>query len=497
MTRPDDAPDQSIGTQATHGHRSALLSQSVRVGCKALSVVVLARLLTPADHGLYAMAASVFLFLFLLRDLGLGTAIVQAPALSETQLTTLFWSHALLGIAYMLLACAVAPLTARFYATPAAGPMLAVMAAAFFIIGLGGLPRALLARELRFRELNFVETAAAIIGTIVMISAGIAGAGAYAFVVYLLVSESTIVVLAWRACRWRPHGRPEWRSIRELVRTGLHLTGFHTLNYGLAQIDTFVVGRVFGAHTLGLYNRAGQLLALTNLHVAGPLVQVALSALSRLGSEAAEFRRQARETATLIAHLVLPVTTVCIALPDEVVRLVLGGQWPEAAPMLRWLAVNMGIFTVTSLAYSINVATGQSHRLVVVAFAALPFMALAIWLGLPHGAAGIAAALAVMNLLLMTPRLWWMLHGSPLTTMDFLSALAGPTAVSLALGAGLATGHALAADSSALIKILAAAAAGSAAVGVVMAGWPRVRAELSHVRTHLPWVGSPMTRPSV
>ena len=469
----------------------------VRIGCKAISVLVLARLLTPAEHGLYAMGATVFLFLFIFRDLGLGTAVVQTAELNRTQFTTLFWAHALLGILFMGAALIAAPLAARFYATPAAGPLLATMSLAFLVMGLGGLPRAMLARELRFQELNFVETTAAVAGTVVMLAAGATGAGAYTFVIYLLFSEALITLLAWRVCRWRPQGRPDWAGLRELARTGQHLTGYLGLNYALTQVDTFILGRVMGAHVLGLYSRAGQLLALPNVHVAGPMTQVALAAFSRLEKDVVEFRRQALVTATVIAHLVLPPLAVCVAVPDEIVRVILGPQWPEAVPMLRWLAVSAGIFTATSLSYSINVAAAQSRRLAVSVAGALPFTLLGVWLGLPYGATGVAAALAGVNFALAGPRLWWVLQGSPLHVRDFLGALAGPIVVAGALGAGLTAGRAATLHDAWPVRLLAASAGGTAGVVLLALAWSRLRAEWREVWAYLPGTGSFTIPPSV
>ena len=494
---PDEGAAGPVVDRATHGNRSTLLSQAVRLGCKAASVLVLARLLTPANHGLYAMAASAFLFFFIFRDFGLGAAVVQAAELSAAQLTALFWANTLLGVLFMGVTLATAPLVAQFYASPAAGWLLATMSLAFLFMGLGSLPRTLLARELRFGELNFVETTAAVIGTVVMLVAGATGAGAYTFVNYLLASEALIAALAWRVCRWRPQGRPDWSGLRGIVRTGKNLTGYQALSYVLTQIDTFVIGHTMGTHVLGLYNRAGQLLALSNLHVAGPLTQVGLAAFSRLGQDATQFRQHARATTTMIAHLVLPPLAVCVALPGEIVQIVLGSQWPDAAPMLRWLAISMGILTITSLSYSINVAAGQSRRLTVSVAATLPVTLLAVWLGLPHGAAGVAGALAAANLVVALPRLSLVLAGTPVHIRDYLGALAGPLAVAVALGAGLAAGHALGPDANLPARLLSAGLGGLAGMALLAIVWPRVRAEWREVRTHLPGGGFFTTRPNV
>ena len=131
-------PNSILLAEAAHGHRSMLRSQAIKFGCKLTSVLLLARLVTPDDHGLFAMASSVVLLLTLFRDAGLGAAAVQAPTLSEIQLTALFWCHLGIGVILTLATLAAAPLAANFYANPTVSPLLSVMSCAFLLIGAGG-----------------------------------------------------------------------------------------------------------------------------------------------------------------------------------------------------------------------------------------------------------------------------------------------------------------------------------------------------------------------
>jgi PST family polysaccharide transporter len=126
------------------------------------------------------------------------------------------------------------------------------------------------------------------------------------------------------------------------------VTSYQVIVHLIQQIDGILVGHLFGPHALGLYNRANQLLALPQLHVATPLSQVALATLARLGSQSREFLDHAFKTTNAIAHLVLPLFAVCIVLPEETVRLILGPQWPEAAPLLRLLAIAAAAATMTA-----------------------------------------------------------------------------------------------------------------------------------------------------
>ena len=235
---------------------------------------------------------------------------------------------------------ALAPATAAFFNQPALVPLTATVSIALVIIGLNAWPRALLARDLRFTELNRIETTAAVLGTAGMITTALLDGGAYAFAAFLLVSEFVCLVGAWRICGWRPTAPAHWRSLRPLHRPASDLLVYNVLQCALTQVDTVLVGRWFGAAAAGLYNRPTQLLALPLTHIATPLSQVLAASLSRLSPASPDFSATVRQATNLLAHLTLPIAAVCLVVPHDLVRLVLGPDWPDAAPLLRWLAVS-------------------------------------------------------------------------------------------------------------------------------------------------------------
>ncbi len=477
----DPAQNEALQQRSAGGHRSTLISQGLRVLCKAIGLLALARLVTPQEHGLYAMAATVTLFIWMFRDLGLGTAAIQSPTLSRGVWRRLGWIHVLLGAAAMSLTVAASSPAAALYGEPALAPLLNGMGVSFVFIGIGGMPRSRLARDLQFGILNRIDSIAAVVGTAAMIGSAVAGAGAWSFAIFLLVSEFLSAVLAWPYCPREAKGpSPAPPSLGPLFRTGWQVIQFQVLNYLSLQVEIVAVGRAAGAYSLGLYNRAGQLLNLTQQHVAEPLAQVSLPALSRFHESPSEFRRQAFASTNVVGHLTLPLAALAVAAPEALIRVVLGPQWPEAAPLLRWLAVSAALVQSTVVANSIAIAAGQSRRLVALAMLSLPLtisaVALGAWSG---GAEGVAMAAALLNTILVLPRLAWRLRGSTVSTASYLSALAGPIISASILAAGAAGSAALAAAQSPEIRTGAtfAGAAGSLVLAGVISA--RLRAEWS------------------
>jgi len=485
MVTDADAPE-SILARATHSQRSTLLSHFIRVLCKVLSVLVLARLVAPADHGLYAMAGSLTLFLTVFRDFGLGGAAVQAPRLTEDDRTTLYRAHLFLGFALCLATLALIPALVWFYDQPRLAPLLAVMSVHFLFLGYNAWPRVLLARDLQFPTLNRIETSAVVLATAVMIAAGALDAGAYSFAAFLLTFESSLMFLAWRACPWRPRGRFDFRRLRPLLRTGTDLTGLQTISYFAAHLDTFAVGRWFGPRFLGLYARPAQLLILPVQHIATPLAQVLAAALSRTSPQSDEFRIQLFRTTNLILHLTFPFATCCIALPLETTRIVLGPDWLDASPFLRWFGVGALFVALNATLQPLALALRRTRRLAGFALFSLIVTSCAVFIARDSGPVAIAAAVALVQGFLLLPRLAWIVHASEIRLRDFASAAFGPILASAAFATGLIAGKVVSAHTSAPFRFAVALACGGACIALATTLSARLRDELRYVWSHLP-----------
>ena len=172
-------------------------------------------------------------------------------------------------------------------------------------------------------------------------------------------------------------------------------------------------------------------------------------------------------------------------------RLILGPQWPEAAPLLGILAIAAAAATITSLAYAINVAAAQTRRLVVSAAVALPLTAVAAWLGAQRGSIGVAENIAIVNVALVLPRLWWSLRGLPEGLSGYARALCGPIVTAAVFAIGLWWGRSSVAELTGPIRLAVAAGSGTLAVLLLAAIWPRLRQEWRIVAASLPLPRSP------
>ncbi len=413
-----DAMADDLAGKAVRAGSWAGAAQVARALVEVLATVVLARLLLPKDFGLVGMVVAVTGFLGLFKDLGLSTATIQREDLRHEDVSSLFWLNVGGGLA--ALSAGLAPVLAWFYGEPLLTPLTLGLAGTFLLGSLGIQHHALLRRNLLFGRVAVVDLSAAALGVGAGIVAAILGAGVWALVIRVVVSELVAGVTPWLVCDWRP-GRPRWTDrSKELIGFGGNLTGFSVVNYFARNVDDVLVGRVFGAASLGFYQKAYEILMLPLKQVNAPVGSVAIPALSRLDTGSERYKRAYLRILEKLLLVTSFVAAFLIMTADWAVVAVLGDKWAPAAPIFAWLGLlvfTQPLGNTTGWLFITQDRTRDMLHwgLVGSGLSVASFVAGAYW-----GAVGVAAAYSVSGVLVRTPAvLWWVTRRGPLRMRDF------------------------------------------------------------------------------
>jgi O-antigen/teichoic acid export membrane protein len=404
--------------RSVRGGVVTLFSQGMKVVLQLATAMVLGRMLTPKDFGLVAMVGAILGFFGLFRDFGLGTVTVQRNDLTHRQVSTLFWINVAVGIAIMAVIAAIATFVAHFYNEPRLYWATIVSGITFPLGGLTLQHQALMRRQMRFGSLAAIEIGALAIGQAIAIALAVAGT-AYWSLIYLTVATSMITMLAvWWQSPWRP-GLPCLEQMSDLLRFGRHVTAVGFLTYVARNIDSILLGRMYGAEALGQYSRAYSLLMLPQ-QVFGPLATVAVPTLSRLQQDPARFRRAVLSLFQSLAFTMIPLAAFMIGTADWLVRIILGPQWDDAGDLFRILGfagLTEGLGTVGVCVF---MASGRTEQFLRWGMLNTTITVVAVLTGLPWGALGVSIAYAASGLLLRTPLMFWIAGTvSPVRTGDF------------------------------------------------------------------------------
>jgi O-antigen/teichoic acid export membrane protein len=433
-----DAVRSDIKRRTIRGGLVTALSQVVKQVLAIGSVILLSRLLSPADTGLVAMVIVIIGFNNLISDLGLSVATIQRPEIDQAQASTLFWLNVALGLALTIITALAAPAVAWFYREPRLNFITVVISVSFLIGGLSVQHRALLRRQMRFTPLAVIEVATGIISTLVGVVAAVMGAGYWALVYMQLAMAPVQLIGSWIACPWKP-SPPRWaEGVRSMISFGANLTGFRIVNYISRNIDNVLIGFFYGATALGLYARAYSLLLLPLGRINEPLAAVAVPALSRLVEEPERYRSAYRRIVSSLCMVTMPLVALMVGASHWVVLVLLGEQWLSAAPIFALLGISGLIepFLYTfSWIFTSQARTSEQFQWGIVNTV---LTVVAICIGLPWGPEGVAAAYGISGLLVRAPISFWFVGRRGPVNVRFLVATVAPfAAASLAIVLGL------------------------------------------------------------
>lgn len=407
-------------------------SRMVGLAVQAVIVVALARLLTPAEFGSYAVGVALATFTALVAQLGLGPAIVRAEKLSRGQIAGAFW----LAMATGIVGVALLQLIARYGFTGEIQAIIRWCALSVALQLLATVPIAELQRDLRFRDYVFVELTAQLVGSgLVAIVAAWSGWGVWSLVVGGLVREAIIaggtLSLAHTACL----ARIDVAGTIALARFGTALM-IARLGATVAQTGPqLIVGRTLGPQALGLFTRAFFTVNRLELAAVTGLQNVLLAAFSSGGQSEARLRAGLLRSTRLLASIVLPLFAILAVAADDLVAVVLGPQWHEAAPLIAIACLLGGTNALATVADALLKSAGRWRVLVAVQTVSAACMLLAVWLGTSGETLGAVLAVTTIGAMTNATTVTITLKLFRVRGRDYLRVLAPALALSLVLAA--------------------------------------------------------------
>ncbi len=360
--------------------------------------IVLARLLTPADYGLFAIALATQLVGQRAAEMGLPSALVRMEEEPSPKLQA-----AVLGIT-LALATIIAGLllVVAFVVLPAGGggnktmDVVAVTSIAMPLYAARAMPVMLMERRLRFGGVAAVETADTLAFNAFALLAAIAGLGAFSLAWAVPAGGTAGLVSAWLIQRSLQRPTLAFRLVRQHAGFGLRvsaLQGIHLLKeLGLVVL----LSAIGGASVAGFYAMAKRLFSFP-IALTTAVARVSFPALSR----DPELRpmRAARIATTTALAAGLPLALVAGA-AQPLIQLLLGEEWLPTTDIV--LIGSLGMMLTASALSTMNsysLAIGKPNGPIasaVVETAILCFLAVVLVRSM--GEAGVGIAIAVSGI---------------------------------------------------------------------------------------------------
>lgn len=337
------------GGTVARGAAITLGGQLAKFVVQGAGLVVLSRLLPPEDYGRYVMILAIVGVAVVVADFGLSLAAIQASDLSREQSSNLFWLNSLLGFMAGFLVFVSAPLIAVVFDDTTLEPATRALSAIFLLSSMAAQYRAELNRGLRFVSLAAAEVASQVIGLALAVALALYSPSLWVLVTQQISAAASFLLVAATLSRWLPRLPSRKVSIREFLSFGAATTATQALNYISSNVDSIVIGRLWGAGPLGVYNRAFQIFMLPLQQLASPMTRVVLPVLAQVRLEE-RYTRYLERGQLVLCYLLLPWLAFVAAAATPLMVVILGPRWGSGGPILQGLAIG-GVFQVLGYVY--------------------------------------------------------------------------------------------------------------------------------------------------
>ena len=326
---------------------------------------VLARLLTPDDFGVVAIASVIIAFFNLLTDMGVSPAIIQHKSLTKAELSDIFSFTVWTGIGISMLFFAASWLIADYYESDILRTLCQLLSINLFFASATIVPGALFYRNKEFKFIAIRSFVIQISGGATAVTAALCGAGIYALIINPILSSVLIFTISFQHYPQHLRYTLGLTALRKIFSYSAYQFLFNVINYFSRNLDKLLIGKYMGMSDLGYYEKSYRLMMLPLQNITQVITPVMHPIFSDLQDDKEKLPTSYERIIRFLSFIGLPLSVLLFFTAEEVTLIIFGNQWLPSIPVFRILALSVGIQIVLSSSGSIFQAAGDTRSLFV------------------------------------------------------------------------------------------------------------------------------------
>jgi O-antigen/teichoic acid export membrane protein len=377
----------------------AFVTQYAELLVQFLGMLVLARIITSKDVGIYSVAAFGMAILHVFRDFGVGKYIIQEETLTPAKIRSAFGVAIILAWSVALLLLSSRSVIAEFYHEPAIKDILTVMAGSFAVTPVGSMLIALFRREMQLKKIAVVRITSAVCHTVVAVTMALMGYGALSLAWANFASILSFGIVAALLRSPETPLTPRFNNIRDILSFGSIASLGSVAGVAGANSPDVIIGKTISLAATGYYSRANGLVQMFKTVVAGVVAPLVLPYFAQLRRDKGDILRPyhlAVEQLTVFAWPFLAVMAV-LALP--LVRTLYGMNWDASVPVARILCLAAAISMLSTFAGDLMIAYGNVKEVTFAQLLTHPARVVAIIAASPFGLQAVGLAIVASEIL--------------------------------------------------------------------------------------------------
>ncbi len=386
-------------------HSALIVGMTIVTGLK---LMVLARLLTPHDFGIFSLVAIALGVTDALTQTGINITIIQSQQSVSYFINTAWVISILRGFVIAIVMSLLGVGMAYFYAEPSLQLWVVIAAVVPIIKGFINPAVITFHKELQFSRDSAYRFSLIVVEAVVTSLVALVTHSVNAFIVGMVAAAIFEVCISFAFFRTRPHF--EWIPNRaaQIFANAKGLSIAALLSYLNDNADNFLVGKLLGVSTLGLYQNGYALSHKPTFGIAQAMNHSTMPIFSRLATSGERLHKAFYRSLFGLTVLLVAVAVPIIIFPELIIRVVLGDTWLSLVPAVPWLVAGAVLYGIANQGYTLLVSlqeyfTMNLHRaLVIILFVGILFAQ-----GSSAGLVGAAMAVFFARLICL-PILGWL-----------------------------------------------------------------------------------------
>ena len=311
--------------------------------------IVLARILTPEDYGVVALATVFTSILQVFVDSGLGTALIQKKNADDLDFSSVFYFNFVVCIVLYIIMFFTAPFISAFYNDSSLTSIVRVASLTIVISGVKGIQQAYVSRNMLFKRFFFATLGGTIFSAFLGIGLAYAGFGVWAIVAQQLSNTAIDTLILWITVKWRPKKMFSIKRLKELLDFGWKLLVSSLFNTVYNNLRNLIIGKYYSSADLAYYNQGDKFPNLIVTNINSSIDSVLLPTLSSAQDEKNRVKSMTRRAIKTSTYIMAPLMMGLAFCATPIVRLILTEKWMPCVPYLQ-------IFCITYMFWPIHTA---------------------------------------------------------------------------------------------------------------------------------------------
>ncbi len=385
------------------GVKWVALANIFRQVLSLVSIIILARLLSPNDFGTFAILMVFIGFLGIFSDMGTSAALIHIENPSNSLLSSVFYLNLFIGSILSAVLILFSAQIATFFDDTQIKDMLHLISLNFIIVSFGVVQKTLLRKKMDFKYLSLISSFAMLIGTVVGIATAMHGMGVYSLIFQTLTASVIGTGMIWFYASWRPKWHFSFNEIKKIWKYTANLSIFNVIDYFATEADNFLIGKYLSASALGVYSLAYKIMLYPLQNISRTLISVLFPAFSTLQNDNERFKKAYLRVIFFISLVSFPLMTGLMATADVLVDVLFGDKWQGLAILLIILAPSGMMRSVFTTVGSIYMSKGNTHMQLKLGIANAILTVAGFIVGLNWGVNGVAMSYLIVNLVMLYP----------------------------------------------------------------------------------------------